>query len=244
VERLAPAGEEARILVLANRRLEESEMILLRHAGSIPQVALGCLFVAGVDPVLGCGSEPSKSGEESPVAAEASHERKPDAFARAVERAYVIGFPAVEIERTRRVMTNTAVASQKMAPMNQFARSSRLVTAADREVVTPINDTPYSGAFLDLSAEPLVLHLPEFEDRCFVVPFLSAYHEHFASIGQRSRAANGEQCIAAPEGGDFLIKGPDFAGEPPVGMRVLRIYLPEERVLNGDYELPAIQRVD
>jgi len=186
------------------------------RARSLWRVTLGCLIV----PVFGCRSQPTKP-VPSPIAAEAGFAGEHDAFAHAVEQAYLIGFPAVEIERTRRVMTNTEAAGEKMAPTNQFAHANRLVTAADREVVTPNNDTPYSNAFLDLAEEPLVLHLPAFGDRYFVVPFLSAYHEHFASIGQRTRAAKGEQVIAAPQGGDFLIKGPGFKGEPPAGMPVV-----------------------
>jgi len=43
---------------------------------------------------------------------------------------------------------------------NQFRHYSRLATPADKDIVTPNNDTPYSWAWLDLRAEPIVLSLP------------------------------------------------------------------------------------
>ena len=43
---------------------------------------------------------------------------------------------------------------------NRFRHYSRSATPADTDIVTPNNDTPYSWAWLDLRAEPIVLKLP------------------------------------------------------------------------------------
>ncbi len=163
----------------------------------------------------------------------------------AATRVYVAGFPAVEIARTRMVFTNVQEADAKRAPVNQFVHGDRLVTAADREVVTPNNDTPYSIAFLDLSTEPLVLHVPDFGERYFTVPFLSAYHQHFASVGHRSEPAKGEQAFDAPEGGDFLITGPGWNGQVPVGMRQVRsptndVWIIMRPLVDGPDDMPAL----
>ena len=39
---------------------------------------------------------------------------------------------------------------------NQFRHYARSATPADTDIVTPNNDTPYSWAWLDLRAEPMV----------------------------------------------------------------------------------------
>ena len=122
-------------------------------------------------------------------------------------QAYIYGFAAVEMERTRRILTNTAVTTGGQVPMNQILHNKRLVTAADREVVTPNNDTPYSIMFLDLSKEPMLLHIPAYGDRYFTFPFMDAYTEQFCAIGQRKQGPPGQQVIAAPNGGDLLLLG-------------------------------------
>jgi hypothetical protein len=43
---------------------------------------------------------------------------------------------------------------------NRFRHYARSATPADTDIVTPNNDTPYSWAWLDLRAEPIVLSLP------------------------------------------------------------------------------------
>ncbi len=43
---------------------------------------------------------------------------------------------------------------------NRFRHYSRSATPADKDIVTPNNDTPYSWAWLDLRTEPIVLSLP------------------------------------------------------------------------------------
>jgi hypothetical protein len=43
---------------------------------------------------------------------------------------------------------------------NRYRHYARMNTPADKDIVTPNNDTPYSWAWLDLRAEPIVLSLP------------------------------------------------------------------------------------
>jgi hypothetical protein len=40
-------------------------------------------------------------------------------------QAYIYGFAAVEMERTRRILTNTAVTTPKQVPMNQILHNKR-----------------------------------------------------------------------------------------------------------------------
>jgi hypothetical protein len=160
-------------------------------------------------------------------------------------QAYIYGFAAVEMERTRRILTNTAVTTPKQVPMNQILHNKRLVTAEDREVVTPNNDTPYSIMFLDLSKEPMLLHIPAYGDRYFTFPFMDAYTEQFCAIGQRKQGPSGQQVIAAPNGGDFAVVGPGWTGDLPAD--VVRIDSPTNIVwiihrplVDGPADLPAL----
>ncbi len=160
-------------------------------------------------------------------------------------QAYIYGFAAIEMERTRRILTNTSEPTPSQAPMNQIAHLDRLITAKDRDVVTPNNDTPYSVMFLDLSAEPILLHIPNYGDRYFTFPFMDAYTEQFCAIGQREHGPQGQNVIRAPEGGDFAIVGPGWQGELPTG--VIRIDAPTNIVwiihrplLDGPTDLPIL----
>jgi hypothetical protein len=48
---------------------------------------------------------------------------------------------------------------------NRFRHYSRGFTPADKDIVTPSNDTPYSWAWLDLRTEPMVVSVPASPDR-------------------------------------------------------------------------------
>jgi hypothetical protein len=47
---------------------------------------------------------------------------------------------------------------------NRYRHYSRGFTPADKDIVTPSNDTPYSWAWLDLRAEPMVVSVPASPD--------------------------------------------------------------------------------
>ena len=47
------------------------------------------------------------------------------------------------------------------APVNRFSHARKLADAAARDVVAPNHDTLYSIAWLDLSRQPQILHVPK-----------------------------------------------------------------------------------
>lgn len=160
-------------------------------------------------------------------------------------QAYIYGFAAVEMERTRRILTNTAVTTPKQVPMNQILHNNRLIKAADRDVVTPNNDTPYSLMFLDLSKEPMLLHVPAYGDRYFTFPFMDAYTEQFCAIGQRKQGPQGQQVIAAPQGGDFAIVGPGWTGDLPADVERIDsptniVWIIHRPLVEGPADLPIL----
>ena len=97
---------------------------------------------------------------------------------------------------------------------NRFRHYARGFTPADRDIVTPNNDTPYSWAWFDLRAEPVVISVPASPERYYVVQLVDLYTHNFAYIGSRATGT---------EAGDYLLAGPGWQGAPPPGVKqVLR----------------------
>ena len=82
---------------------------------------------------------------------------------------------------------------------------------ADKAIVAPNVDTPYSYAWLDLRAEPIVLSLPEFEKQRYVS--LQLIDSYTYIIGYVTPRTNGHA------GGDFMIVGPAWQGVAPAGIK-------------------------
>src|SRR5689334_6255263 len=113
---------------------------------------------------------------------------------------YIYAYPLVTMEMTRRIMTNTEASYGKFAPMGQFAKLREYPTAEDKEVTAPNADTLYTLAWLDLSDEPYILQVPDFNDRYFMLPMLSAWTNVFAVPGTRTTGTNSHT---------YAITGPD-----------------------------------
>lgn len=129
------------------------------------------------------------------------------------EEAYVYGYPLVTMEVTRRVMTNTPAPSGTHAPMGQFLRMRTYPTAQFRDITAPNADTLYSTAWLDLSAEPYVLSLPDMHDRYFLMPMLSGWTDVFAVPGKRTTGTKAQT---------YVITGPGWKGTLPEGLKEIK----------------------
>lgn len=94
---------------------------------------------------------------------------------------------------------------------NTFRHYAQLFTPENRDVVTPNNDTPYSWAWLDLRAEPMVISVPPVEKtRYYVLQFIDLFTYNCAYIGSRA---------AGNDAGDFLMAGPQWSGRVPEGFK-------------------------
>jgi hypothetical protein len=135
-------------------------------------------------------------------------------------QAYVYGVPLLDMARTFQTQTSVNVPDGRGdAPVNQFSHIRHLADPLDRTVVAPNHDTLYSIAWLDLTPQPIVIHVPFQPDRFHVVPLLSPYQENFANIGSPA---------AALPDGDYLITPPGWRGRLPDGLR--QIESPYDRV--------------
>lgn len=99
--------------------------------------------------------------------------------ARAVAKeAMIYGFPIYE---NYKVFRKAMLRGQNI---NTFYHNSEPADPEDTTVVSPNNDTPYSYAFLDLRAEPLVFEYGDLtDDRFFMFQFVDAMTNNAAYIG-------------------------------------------------------------
>ncbi len=130
---------------------------------------------------------------------------------RAIARdGYVYGYPLVLMEITKRIAT--------AASGGAFVHMLSGPTPPFRIVVAPNGDTRYSSAWVDVSAEPQILHVPDAGGRYFVAQVLDAWTE---VIGDPTTRVPG----SAPA--DYAIVGPNFVqpqwnGVLPPGVRGVR----------------------
>jgi hypothetical protein len=129
--------------------------------------------------------------------------------------AYIYGYPLLMFGVTGRTATTVRDAVTKLgaAPLNQFGKETSLPTSAFKDVVLPSTTTLYTSSFLDLSKEPIILHLPSFGGRFFLMQMLDGWTDvSMQSPGSR---------LGSKEGNYALI-GPDWKGEKsdlPAGLQ-------------------------
>ncbi len=126
--------------------------------------------------------------------------------------AYIYGIPLMDANRVFLTGTSVNVPNGSGGgPINQFSHIRRLAKPSDRTVVAPNHDTLYSIAWLDLSRQPIVAHMPVVNHRFVVFELLDPYTENFAAIGS----------VGHPPG-NYAIVGPGWQGRLPHGVRKIR----------------------
>src|SRR5262249_652410 len=151
---------------------------------------------------------------------------------------YIYGYAPVTLEAIRALLTAVpdATTAPGSAPINQFARQDKLADPSERLIVHPNADTLYTTAWLDLAAEPIILHVPNTNARYYLIAMLDAYSNEFASVGSRT-TGNSE--------GNFAIAGPHWKGELPQGLSgVIRaptntVWLIGRTLVHGQEDLSA-----
>ncbi|CUW29329.1 hypothetical protein TUE45_04056 [Streptomyces reticuli] len=154
-------------------------------------------------------------------------------------QAYVYGYPLVLMKATEQSSTNVAApdAQSMRAPINQFAKAADVPGPDAKSVVSPNVDTLYTPAWLDLSKEPVVLHVPDTAGRYYLMPILSAWTNVIDSVGKRTTGT---------QAGDYAITGPNWHGSLPSGVKQIKsptdtAWILGRTQLNGPSDLPAVQ---
>ena len=123
------------------------------------------------------------------------------------EQAYIFGYPLLIMNISKQVMTSPGMDGK--STINTFFHKREFPDHTFTDVVSPNADTLYSSAWLDLSQSPVVLDLPEMDDRYYLMQLLDGWTNVFASLGSRT---------TGNRAGRFLLTGPDWRGEIPQGM--------------------------
>jgi len=127
--------------------------------------------------------------------------------ARAIARdGYVYGYPLVLTELTKQITT-------VVTGTGRFVHMLSGPTPAFRIVVAPNGDTRYSSAWVDLSAEPQIVHVPDAGGRYFVAQVMDAWTDVIADPTAR---------IPGSAPAEYALTGPGWNGTPPPGVRVVR----------------------
>jgi hypothetical protein len=153
---------------------------------------------------------------------------------KAAVQTYLYGYPLVYnlTEVAGLVAGRSALGAP--APLNTFGAARNLL-GPDAKFVTPNNDTLYLIAACDLSGGPLVLDVPDTDDRYYGLQFVDAWTNNFAYIGRRATGTAAGSFLLAPDGFDG-----DSGGHPVVPCPSTVFTIVGRIQVNGADDLPAV----
>lgn len=129
----------------------------------------------------------------------------PDEAKNIAKEAYIFSYPLLMGYQAQYFTTMPGSPGYR-GPLNKITNDTVPADHTRKDVVSMNGDTPYSAFGLDLRAEPMVLSVPEINDRYYVFQCIDLFTHNFAFIGTRSTGT---------EAGDFLFVGPGYEGEIP-----------------------------
>ena len=116
--------------------------------------------------------------------------------------AYIYGYPLIMFGITERVAITVPTAGEKLgaAPLNQFGKEPSLPDSTFKDVVLPSTTTLYASAFINLKAEPIILHIPSITDRFFLLQMLDGWtNVSDQSPGTRLDSKEGDYALVGPD---------------------------------------------
>ena len=127
------------------------------------------------------------------------------------EEGFIYGLPTVMNYAVMYEYVVDRNSGQWKAPFNTISNEHRVFTYRDTTIVTPNSDTPYSLAWMDLRAEPIVISVPAVEkSRYYCVQFTDGNTFNYGYIGSRA---------TGNDAGDYMVVGPEWKGETPQGIK-------------------------
>lgn len=153
----------------------------------------------------------------------------------------VWGYPTVDLHRILHNFSLDPSSPEFRAPLNAFGHDRTLADPSDRSLVAMNVDTPYSHAWLDLRAEPVVVTVPAFGEDRYVSAMFSDVYAYI--LGYVSPRTDGHR------GATVMVAGPGWEGEVPTGVsRVIRsnsdlaVVLVRVQLMDAE-DMPAVAAV-
>jgi hypothetical protein len=94
------------------------------------------------------------------------------------------------------------------APVNRIAMLTDYVAPSERDVACPDQDVVYGGGSLALDLEPVVVQVPDFGDRFWMIQVVDLRTDSFAGLG----------AMYGTKPGFYMLVGPKWNGETPKGI--------------------------
>ena len=155
-------------------------------------------------------------------------------------QAYVYGLPLLETNRTFLTMTSINVSNNNgFGPVNQFNHARKLNDPNSTAVVAPGANGLSSIAWVDLSQEPQVLHVPQVTGHHFVLALLDPYTEDLRNLGSAQNTTPG----------DYVIRGPGQeksalpAGTQAIDVAYTRIWIIGSTQLLGASDVANVNQI-
>jgi len=127
------------------------------------------------------------------------------------EEGFIYGLPIVMNYAVMYEYSVDKNSGQYKTPFNQIKNEPRVYTYKDTAIITPNSDTPYSLAWMDLRAEPIVLSVRAIEKtRYYSVMLCDGNTFNYGYIGSRA---------TGNDAGDYLVLGPNWQGTTPPGIK-------------------------
>lgn len=170
---------------------------------------MACALCAAVAAfiVSGCGRDDTISQAERSASSRPRISETKAIF----EDGFVYGLPIVMSYEAMYKQAIDRDSGQFKAPLNRIYNSTHVATPQDTAFVTPNSDAPYSYLWMDLRAEPVVISVPNVEKkRYFTVQLCDSNTFNYGYFGSRTTGTRA---------GDFLVAGPDWKGDKPVGVK-------------------------
>lgn len=153
--------------------------------------------------------------------------------------AYTYGLPLLTTNQTYLTMTSTSVSEGAFGPVNQFNNVRTPNNAGSTTVVAPGSTSLSSIAWLDLSDQPQVLHVPAVTDHYFVLALIDPYTTNLVNLGTASKTAPGDYVVCAP--GQCAAGVPVGAHRLDVDYR--RIWIIGSTQLKGASDIAAVNAI-
>ena len=163
----------------------------------------------------------------------------PDEARAIAKEAFIYAYAPVQGYQTLYNQTQNVEFPGYVGGFGRFRHYARVATPADKDIVSPNNDTPYSWAWLDLRREPYVFKAPAVpQDRYNVFQWFDLYTHNFAYVGVRATSF---------EAGNYLFAGPSWQGEVPPG--ITKVFHSETDIigtltrtsLDGEADVPNVR---